>query len=1650
MPDGPPPAALPASARLLVAALQRLPGAAWLALADGAVAFVNAAWGAGSPAAGLAPALQWHDALHPDDAPRVLAARAAALAAAGELHVTARLRTAGGGHAWHALTETALPAEPASAPLRLGTATPIQDAAAPTTPDETAALHRLLDAIPVALLVSDEQTHFILHANAAATAQLGWPREALSGMRIDELCPEGGRAAQAAGDAATPGAAAPCAVLAADGTRREVLAARQRCGFVDRPAVLTAIWDITAQRATQRDLQASDQRLQAAMQAAGFGTMDANLDSGQVVASPGFRALVGLEAADTTPITLDRLRSLIAPDARADVIAGTEQAARDGSITRREITVVRADTGERRMLASWGHVSRDARGQRHWVGVQRDVTELAALLASLAESEERLRITLEAAGAGSVALDVETGEAVLSAEVFRLLGLPPGEGGHINLAALHPLVEPADLPGAIAALKAAQPGAPLTRRYRIRRADTGEVRWMEQIGRVRADQSGRRRLFAIQRDVTERVRSEAAQALAEERARLTLEAAQEVTWDWSVATGTAWFCERLAPLLGRPPGGAGQHGPLWPAGIHPDDRVAARRRLEAHLSGDTHAYEAEYRLRRADGGYVWVLDRGRVVARDAEGRPLRMVGTLMEITARKVAEEALAASEARLRLALEAAGAGHVDADLETGEMLAAPQVFRILGIAPPRDGCTSLASMRQHVHPEDRDAAFAQSMDAPPGKTLARRYRILRADTGELRWVESLGRVHVDRQRRRRWSGIQRDVTEQLRTQAALEESEQRLRLALESAEAGMFDTDLDSGEVVASRRTFEMLGLPVPADGRTRVEVLRERIHPADAVRNRAQLRAARTGETLQRRFRIHRADTGEERWVESVGRIVIARGGQRRWFGIQRDVTERLRMEAALAESEQRLRLAIEAADSGIIDADLDTGEAVVSPSILEMSGLPARPDGRLPLATLRSSIHPDDLTEIVATTDAAGPGERLQRRLRVIRADNGALRWVERLGSIMQTPDGHRRLLAIQRDVTRLVETEQALADSEERLRLALEATGFGIWDVDLATGMSTWSLTMFALQGLPPEPPGTGLTRLWVGRIHPADRHRVLTARDAAVERGQLLRTGYRICRPDGQEVRVESQGRVMQGADGRRRFVGIMQDVSAIHAAESALAASEAQLRLAIEGVGFATWELDLETGANRWSEGHFTLFGYPPDASGRASLAMWRDRVHPDDIDAAHDAWAQAEAGDGIFQHGYRVVWPDGTTVWVEGYGRFIAGADGRRRFVGVCHDVTARKTAELALAASEARLRVVQDAVPECIKLVDAAGHLLFINRAGAEMAGVAAPASLVGCLVAPMIVPADRDAFAACIAGTCAGEAGQVEYEAQGEGGARIRLEMRTSPLRLPDGRIVALCVSRDVTQRRAAEAGLRAAQAEAMRTSRLNAVGAMALGIAHELNQPLGALANYASAAALVLERAATDATAAGRARGLLDRLAEQAVRAGDIVRRLREFVARGETEPRTLRAAALIDEALAAARAALRVGGIDLQAEPPAETCEVFADRVQVNQVLANLIRNAIEAVGDRPRRQVRVSARRAPQGGVEFAVADTGPGLSPLVEARLFEPFVSGKPDGMGVGLAICRTIVEAHGGHIWVEAAAGGGTVFRFVLPDAEVAATA
>jgi two-component system sensor kinase FixL len=363
----------------------------------------------------------------------------------------------------------------------------------------------------------------------------------------------------------------------------------------------------------------------------------------------------------------------------------------------------------------------------------------------------------------------------------------------------------------------------------------------------------------------------------------------------------------------------------------------------------------------------------------------------------------------------------------------------------------------------------------------------------------------------------------------------------------------------------------------------------------------------------------------------------------------------------------------------------------------------------------------------------------------------------------------------------------------------------------------------------------------------------------------------------------------------------------------------------------------------------------------------------------------------------------------------------------------------------AREAHLRSILETIPEAMIVIDVRGRILSFSAAAERMFGFSEN-EMLGENISALMPSPDRelhDSYLERYLETGVRKMigiGRVTT-ARHRDGSTFPIDLHVGEARIGNERVFTGFI-RDLTERQQTEMRLHDLQTELAHVARVSEMGTLATSIAHELNQPLTAIANYVETAEELLHNC--DEEMLEIVREALRDCATQSVRAGQIVRRLRDFISRGETERRVESLARVVNEASALALIGAGERGVEVQVKLDPSVDRVLIDRIQVQQVIVNLVRNAIEAMAESRVRRLRIASKRAGDGFVEMSIEDSGPGLPSELADQLFQPFVSTKAEGMGLGLSICHTIVNAHGGRIWSEPSKLGGTAFHFTLVDA------
>ena len=637
--------------------------------------------------------------------------------------------------------------------------------------------------------------------------------------------------------------------------------------------------------------------------------------------------------------------------------------------------------------------------------------------------------------------------------------------------------------------------------------------------------------------------------------------------------------------------------------------------------------------------------------------------------------------------------------------------------------------------------------------------------------------------------------------------------------------------------------------------------------------------------------------------------------------------------------------------------------------------------------------------------------------------------------------------------------RALEGSERRLRLIAETVPEMLWfqaiDPPVMLYVSPGYEEIWGRSVGEFETPAQD----WFEPVHPDDRDSVRSAYQrwlSGVESDRMDAT-FRIVRPDGEMRWIHTRANLLRDAQGKPyRGSGAAQDVTAQRRSQDALEQAQTELRArqdmldlaqkAAHAVAF-DWHIGARESENRWSPELEAMYGMEPGAFD-PTYEGWKKLVHPDDWPSAKLALRRAhESGDITAE--YRVIHKDGSVHWLQAKGHMFRNAEGQSdRMVGFMIDVTERRHAEEELRAAEARFRTFVDHATDAFYLLDEHATVIDVNQQACQSLGLERE-QLIGLHPRDFDVGLDETSIARLVQRTIAGEVLTFETRHRRRDGSDFPVEIRARTFRQA-GKLFLLSIVRDITERKRAEERLReqenalqGARVELARVSRLTTLGELTAAIGHEVSQPVGAM--IASAGACSRWLAATPPDIA-EARATLEHIVADGSRARDIITRIRALTKRQLPRKELLDVNRKILDVLQLADHELHSHGVVLRTDLDATLPRVTGDRVQLQQVVLNMVVNAIEAmrgVHDRPRELTVVSGRLP--NAVSVEVRDSGIGFGANGAERVFEAFYTTKAEGVGIGLSISRSIVEAHGGQLWARANEPHGAVFAFSLPVPE-----
>jgi PAS domain S-box-containing protein len=613
----------------------------------------------------------------------------------------------------------------------------------------------------------------------------------------------------------------------------------------------------------------------------------------------------------------------------------------------------------------------------------------------------------------------------------------------------------------------------------------------------------------------------------------------------------------------------------------------------------------------------------------------------------------------------------------------------------------------------------------------------------------------------------------------------------------------------------------------------------------------------------------------------------------------------------------------------------------------------------------------------------------------------------------------------------------LRESEERFRIVADAAPVLIWMSGMDKLCTFFNKAWLEFTGRSLEQElGNG----WTEGVHPNDLQQCLEKYTEAFDERKPFVMQYRLRRNDGEYRWISDEGVPRYDAQGRfAGYIGSCVDVTELLRQQRALHQFEERVALAAEAAQLGVWEFDTSTERLWLSDKVRQLFQFPPDSE--ISYSEFQQRVHPDDREARDQLMRQVIRTRGDYETEYRILLSDGKLRWIGGRARCIPEGDGKStRLLGVSMDVTERKQAE-------ELFQLATEASPSGTVLVDHQGRIVLVNAHIEELFGYPRD-ELIGKGVEILV----SERFARAHAGDRANFFAAPEPRAMGAGrelfarrkdGSEFPVEIGLNPIQTPHGLVVLANVV-DISTRLAAEEETRRNREQVELLGRVSLLGEMTASLAHELNQPLAAIVSNATAAMQYLEQGRLDPK---QLQEILTDVVGDARRAYEIMHNVRSAIKKGSVIRGRINLNDVVKAVTHMVEPDATAQSCKMQMSLASDLPAIEGDPTQIQQVLINLVRNAFDAMRDTPhsRRLVEIATNSNGDGTICVAVRDYGPGISEKTRERLFEQFFTTKEEGLGMGLAIVRSIIEAHGGSIAAENADGGGARFYFRLPIKE-----
>jgi PAS domain S-box-containing protein len=925
----------------------------------------------------------------------------------------------------------------------------------------------------------------------------------------------------------------------------EVSLTRSQIGGKNR--VLAVVRDITERKKAEEVVLESKIKLENAQHYAHIGSWTWDLKTGKLEWSNEMFHIFGVDRAAFSGKLEEIINQSIHPDDREKVEASNRSVLQEGKPIPLEYRIVLPDGSIRTVWAEAGEMQVDEPGNPSKLsGIVQDITERKLVEEKIALQVAQMDLAQKIAKIGYWSFDIATGIPVWSNMMFVVLGRDPSKGVP-GFAQHSDFIHPDDWQSFEQGVQGAVNGTPYDLILRVIFPDES-IHYVATQGYPQFTAGGTiTSLFGISQDITDRKKAEEALLDAKWRLENIIEGTRTGTWEWNVQTGEMVFNKVLGQLLGY---SLDELSPIsiatWNSLTHPDDLKLSTELLERHFSGKLPYYACECRMKHKDGQWIWVHDRGRVITRTEDGKPLMMFGTHTDITERKLAEKALRESEERFHSVIEAAPTG-VFLMVNGLYDYANPAGLKIMGY----DNLEEFIgiNMINTIHPDSRSMVLRRLDTIKPGSGNPPVEMKVLKKNGETVFTESIS-TSITLNGEPAVLVLSQDITDRKKAEEALRKSEALLNEAQRLSKIGAWEWDVEAQTLNWSDEVFRIHGMvhdEVTSHSNELVQRSLACYHPEDRpLIATAYNLCVTTGKPYDLDLRFI-SEQGEHKWVRTVGKSVFENEKVVRVSGNIMDITEQKLAEEKLQENSNQYRAIISTSSDGFFICDQDGRIQDINEEFSQMLGYPKHEILQFTLADFEASETPEEITEHIKTGIASGSN----RFESCYRCQDGHIIEVEVSSTFMSS---RGVFLVFVRDITARKQAEEALRKSEDRFRTLTELLPVGVYLTDREGSCQFANKKWLKIAGLTfEESLGTG----WSMGLHPDDRGKVLSAWNKMVASRGEWGMEYRFMTPEGEVTWVYGLATALETEKGEVfGYVGANMDITERKYMEDSLQAS--------------------------------------------------------------------------------------------------------------------------------------------------------------------------------------------------------------------------------------------------------------------------------------------------------------------------------------------------------------------------------------------------------------------------------------------------------------------------------------------------------------